>query len=117
MSYRFLDDLEILSQQGEVSDETVKFNLFVQLREMQDIARHLEKIMSLAGHQRETFIKENRPYLESLMPKLVENSNLSLEGMQLDAEAAQLSMQLAVQLRKSLSMINALFYGLEGLES
>ncbi len=119
MSYQLLDDLELTSSATLNATESadVKFNLFVRSREMAEIMLHLEKIMVLSKDKREAFVKEHRSDLESFMPKLVENSNLSLEGMQLDAEAAALSMQLAVNLRKSLSMINALFYGVEGLES
>lgn len=95
----------------------LKFDLFVRSREMEQIAVHLESLMLKHKKEREIFVKENRAYLETLMPLLVENSNLSLEGMQLDREAAALSMQLAVNLRKSLSLINALFYGVEGLKS
>ncbi len=84
---------------------------------MEQIAIYLEQLMFKHQKERELFVEENRSYLENLMPLLVENSNLSLEGMQLDREAAALSMQLAVNLRKSLSLINALFYGVEGLRS
>jgi len=95
----------------------LKFDLFVRSREMEQIAAYLESLMLKHKREREILVKENRAYLETLMPLLVENSNLSLEGMQLDREAAALSMQLAVNLRKSLSLINALFYGVEGLKS
>lgn len=119
MSYQLLDDLDLVNPPSSNSMQSadVKFNLFVRSREMTEIMLHLEKIMLLSKDKREAFAREHRSDLESLMPKLVENSNLSIEGMQLDAEAAALSMQLAVNLRKSLSMINALFYGVEGLES
>jgi hypothetical protein len=102
-----------------LSEDTadLKFDLFIRSREMEQIAVHLESLMLKHKKEREIFVKENRAYLETLMPLLVENSNLSLEGMQLDREAAALSMQLAVNLRKSLSLINALFYGVEGLKS
>ena len=95
----------------------LKFDLFVRSREMEQITVYLENLMRKNKKERETFVEENRPHLESLLPMLVENSNLSLEGMQLDREAAALSMQLAVNLRKSLSIINALFYGAQGLRS
>lgn len=98
-------------------EESLKFNLFVRLREMEEIAAQLERIMVMSTAKREAFVNEYRNDLESLLPKLVENSNLSLEGIQLDPEAANLSMQLAMNLRKSLSIINALFSGVEGLES
>lgn len=95
----------------------LKFDLFVRSREMEQIATYLESLMLKHKKERETFVEENRSTLESLLPVLVENSNLSIEGMQLDREAAALSMKLAVNLRKSLSLINALFYGVEGLQS
>lgn len=95
----------------------LKFNLYLRSREVKQIALYLEKIMLKKKSERELFASENKAFIESLMKAFVEDSNLTLEGMQMDRESAQLSMQLATDLRKSVSLINALFHGVEGLVS
>ena len=93
----------------------LKFELFLRSREMKQISLHLEKIMLKSKAERELFVNENRVFIDSLMKTFVDNSNLSIEGMQMDQEAAKLAMQMAMDVRKSISLINALFYGVDGL--
>lgn len=95
----------------------LKFDLFLRSREMQQISLYLEKIMLKDKSERELFVNENRAMIDTLMKLFVENSNLSIEGMQSDQEAATLSMQMATDVRKSITLINALFYGVDGLTS
>ncbi|AKM81098.1 MAG: hypothetical protein UT13_C0001G0137 [Candidatus Pacebacteria bacterium GW2011_GWF2_38_9] len=95
----------------------LKFSLYLRSREVSQIVLYLEKIMLKKKSERELFASENKAFIDSLMKAFVEDSNLTLEGMQMDQESAQLSMQLATDLRKSVSLINALFHGVEGLIS
>jgi len=95
----------------------LKFSLYLRSREVSQIVLYLEKIMLKKKSERELFASENKAFIDSLMKAFVEDSNLTLEGMQMDQESARLSMQLATDLRKSVSLINALFYGAEGLVS
>lgn len=112
-----LDSLDFQTPVLIENQEDIKFSLYLRSREMRQIVSGLEKLMLKSKKERELFAAENRAFIDSLMQSFVEDSNLSLEGIQLDQESAQLSMQLATDLRKSLSLINALFHGVEGLAS
>ena len=115
--YQLLNNLD-LSTPILVEDQAdLKFNLFLRSREMKQIVVYLEKVMLKKKSERELFVSENKALIESLMKVFVDDSNLSIEGMQMDKESAKLSMQLAMDLRKSISLINALFYGVDGLTS
>lgn len=112
--------LDALSPQDPILIEDqndLKFNLYLRSREVSQIVLYLEKIMLKKKSERDLFANENKAFIDSLMKSFVEDSNLTIEGMQMDKESAQLSMQLAMDLRKSVSLINALFHGSEGLLS
>lgn len=115
--YQFLDKLALSSPVLIEDGADLKFDLYLRSREMRQIVSHLEKVMLKKKSERELFVTENRTFIDSLMKTFVDDSNLTLEGMQMDQESAQLSMQLAMDVRKSISLINALFYGVEGLVS
>jgi hypothetical protein len=115
--YQLLDTLNLQSPVLIEDQADLKFNLFLRSREMKQIALHLEKVMLKKKSERDLFASENKAFIDSLMKTFVDNSNLSIEGMQMDKEAADLSMQMAMDVRKSISLINALFYGVDGLVS
>lgn len=97
--------------------DTVKFDLYLRAREVKQIADQLAKVASKTPAERQLFVEENKIFLESLMQLMAQDSNLSLEGIRLDQEAAHLSMQLAVDIRQTLAMINHLFYDAEGVQA
>lgn len=115
--YQLLDDLDLQAPVLVEDQANLKFNLYLRSREMRQVVLYLEKVMLKKKSERDVFVNENRASIESLMKVFVDDSNLSLEGMQMDQESANLSMQLAIDLRKSISLINALFYGVVGLSS
>lgn len=115
--YQLLNNLDLPIPVSIEDSADLKFDLYLRSREMKQIVSYLEKIMLKNKHERELFVVENKMFIDSLMKTFVDDSNLTLEGMQMDQESAQLSMQLATDVRKSISLINALFYGNEGLRS
>ena len=115
--YQILNNLDSPAPISIDDGANLKFDLYLRSREMKQIVTYLEKIMLKQKGERELFVNENKVFIDGLMQTFVDASNLTLEGMQLDKETAQLSMQLATDVRKSLSLINALFYDSEGLIS
>jgi len=116
-SYQLLDSLNLQNPVLLEDKADLKFNLYLRSREIKQIVVHLEKIMLKRKSERDLFVSENKSSIESLMKIFVEDSNLTIDGMQVDEESAKLSMDLAMDLRKSISLINALFYGVDGLVS
>jgi hypothetical protein len=108
--YQLLDDGDLVRAVAITDQANLKFNLYLRSKEMKEIAFYLEKIMLKQKNERETFIDENKAIIESLTKIFVDNFNLTLEGIQMDQEAIQLSMQLAMDLRKSMALINTLLY-------
>lgn len=115
--HQLLNNLDLSNPVLIENSDDLKFDLYLRSREMKQIVSHLEKVMLKNKSERELFVTENKVFIDSLMKTFMDDSNLSLEGMQMDRESAQMSMQLAMDLRKSISLINALFYGVEGLRS
>ena len=101
----------------DIADQdNVKFNLYLRSRELKQISFYLEKIMLYNASKKTAWLKENKKVLKSLLNAFAEDSSLSLDGVQLDKETAALSMELAVNLRQTVAMINALFYSNDGLK-
>lgn len=101
----------------DIADQdNVKFNLYLRSRELKQISFYLEKIMLYNASKKTAWLKENKKVLKSLLNVFAEDSSLSLDGVQLDKETAALSMELAVNLRQTVAMINALFYSNDGLK-
>lgn len=115
--YQLLNNLDLPIPVSIEDSADLKFDLYLRSREVKQIVSYLEKVMLKQKSERELFVAENKVFIDSLMKTFVDDSNLTLEGMQMDQESAQMSMQLAMDLRKSISLINALFYGSEGLMS
>jgi len=115
--YQLLNNLDLLTPISVDDGANLKFNLYLRSREMKEIVINLERVMLKKKADRDLFVIENKTFIDSLMKTFVDDSNLTLEGMQMDQETVQMSMQLAMDLRKSISLINALFYGVEGLKS
>lgn len=115
--YQLLDDLDLQLPIAIDNQEDFKFKLFLRSREIKQVLGYLEKIMLKKKSERDVLINENREAIDSLVKSLIDDSNLTLEGMQMDQEIANLSMQLALDLRKSISLINALLYRVDGLAS
>lgn len=103
--------------QPDLDPDAVKFDLYLRLREVKQIAQQLEKIAHKNQIERQVFVEENKIFLESLMNLMAQDSNLSLDGIRLDQEAATLSMQLARDIRQTLAMINHLFYDGKGVQA
>lgn len=116
-----LSDLVFDDEEGEVveekTQEQLKFDLYLRSRELQQIAAQLERILQKNSRERNNWLKENKRVLESLLKNFVDDSSINLQGLQLDKETAALSMDLAVNLRQTVAMINALFYNLDHLKS
>ncbi|HPS40753.1 MAG TPA: hypothetical protein PLQ50_01965 [Candidatus Woesebacteria bacterium] len=106
-------------QTNDLFDDTadLKFSLYLRAREMRQIVLYLEKLMLKKKVERDLFVKENKAIFDTLLQTFVDNSNFSIEGVKLDQESIQLSMQMAMDLRKVMPLINALFYGVAGLAS
>ncbi len=106
-------------QTNDLFDDTadLKFSLYLRAREMRQIVLYLEKLILKKKVARDLFVKENKAIFDTLVPTFVDNSNFSIEGVKLDQESIQLSMQMAMDLRKVMPLINALFYGVVGLAS
>lgn len=112
--------LESLGQPAlpqELSKEEMKFNLFLKSRELRQISLALQRVMLKKRVEREQWVEENQSVMENLLKVFAEDSSLTLDGMQLDDETAVLSMELAENLKKTISIINTLFYGVDDLKS
>lgn len=85
--------------------EEIKFDLFVKSREIKQISQSLEKISLLSEEEQREWINEHETILLDLMNSFMDDSILAMDGLQLDKESMDLSVELVSQLRDAMSSI------------
>ena len=115
--YNLLESLGRSASPQTMSKAELKFNLFLKSRELKQISLAFQRVMLKERAERELWVEENQSVMENLLKVFAEDSSLSLDGIQLDDETALLSVELAENLKKTVSIINTLFYGVDDLKS
>ncbi len=107
-----LDLIEVNERSQEV-----KFDLYVQLRKVKQITQALNQ----AALDQQVFEKEwliqNQDVIESLLNDLLDDSLLVLDGVQLDAEGIDLSLNLMNDIDLTLNLVQRLVNEEESLEN
>lgn len=88
--------------------QSIKFDLFVKVREVNQVYDILQKILLKSRTEQKRWARENHIIIEDMMDSFMNDSFLVLDGMQLDEESMQLSMDLMEKLRSTMSIIQDL---------
>lgn len=88
---------------------SVKFDLYVKSREIQQISNSLKRLMLLPAEQRQTWLDENEGMVAELMDSFMDDSVLAMDGLQLDKESMDLSVKLVTEMRNAMDMIHRMF--------
>jgi hypothetical protein len=96
---------------------SVKFDLYVKSREIQQISDSLQRILMLPVEQRQEWLQEHESIIAELMDSFMDDSVLALDGLQLDKESMELSVELVTQMRDAVNMIHRIFSNDDSLVS
>ena len=91
------------------SPEVLKFDLFVKSREIKQIVGSLQQILLLPAKEKSTWIKMHEAMIGDLMDSFMDDSILAMDGLQLDQESMNLSVELVTHMRDAMNMINSIF--------
>jgi hypothetical protein len=103
--------LSISYQSEDVVDyNQLEFTLQLKIFELQRLTDFLENISLKTAKERSKWLASNQQVFTQLTQLIIHNSNLSLIALQSDSNNSQLSLNLAKELKKAISLMNAIFY-------
>lgn len=96
---------------------SVKFGLYVKTHEMKQLERSLKQILLLPKHERDLWLSDHEGYVDELLESFVNDSAYALDGLQLDAEAMQLSVEFVTSLRDIMNTLRGILEEARSLNS
>jgi hypothetical protein len=109
----FLLDLTEVNERNQ----EVKFDLYVQLRKIKQITQTLSQALVSRQTFEKDWLMQNQDVIESLLNDLLDDSLLVLDGVQLDAEGIDLSLNLMNDIDLTLNLMQRLVSDEESLEN
>jgi hypothetical protein len=100
------DDLSLFS---DIDDSKIKFDLFVRSRQMTQIYEQLLAVLSLDNQEKRTWIRDNEELISNLLSNFIDDTVRAMNGINIDDETKQLSMDLVTKIRDSVDVIKYVF--------
>lgn len=94
-------------KQWEQENEEIKFDLYVQSRR----AKQLHKTLSSIAHRAESeqnWLEANQDLVEGSLDQLLRDSLLALDGIEIDRESIDLSLELISNIKSAVGLIQNL---------
>lgn len=89
----------------EITSDWIKQELFVRTHYIDGLTREFEKIQLLPAAKRKHWINENQKLLGGVLDTLMFDSDLAMSGVELDEQAAQMSLDFATKLRNAAALM------------
>ena len=100
-----------------ITDDSSKFELYLKTREIKQIYKTLRKIMLMPKLEREAWLDEHGSVVAQGFDNFIDSSNVALDNLSLDTETLELSRDLVLHLRDSLTMVHGFLLEEPELES
>jgi len=101
-----------ISQQFEdtIDHNQLEFTLQLKIFELKRLSNFLENISLKTEKERSKWLTNNQQLFTQLTQLIIHDSNLSLIALQGDTNNSKLSLDLATELKKAISLMNTIFY-------
>lgn len=99
----------LLLEDRSPTPSAVKFGLYVKTHEIRQLEHSLTQVMLLPKKDQMDWLEEHEVFVSNLLDSFVSDSTLALDGLQLDSEALQLSIEYVTVLRDVMNTIRSLF--------
>lgn len=86
----------------------MKFGLFVKTRELKQLQASLREVLLMNGDKRNEWLQSNETLINEMLEDFVSDSTLALDGIQLDSEALQMSMEYVSSLRDVMTTMRSI---------
>lgn len=98
----------ILDTDSSVEQEEIKFDLFVQSRQVKEVIALLQQTMLQTKTGRQNWLRQNQEIVDELLNDLLDSSLLMIDGMKLDHESLNLSVELVTNIKEALTLMQHL---------
>ncbi len=107
---RSAKDVFVSYLSSDSQDQETKFDLYVQSRKVKQISLALDRFAQ-ASSEGHSWLSDDHELVGQLVDELLDDSLLALDGIQLDPEGVELSVDLISEVRKALSMVEQIAGG------
>jgi hypothetical protein len=101
-------DSESFDQVRPNSPANSKFQLFVKVREVKQLAKILQEVKLKDTKQKQAWLQENEAIIAKMVDTFTDDSLAQLQGLTADQETVKLSVALITELRQSLLLLDSL---------
>jgi len=109
----FMDDLDKTSNESG----QIKFDLYRRQKEIREVANILQKLSSRGKSEQMEWLQENEDFVTEMAEDFVDDSLFKLDGVKLDNETVQLSVEVMTQLKETLGLFQSVVSGEDNLEA
>ena len=95
----------------------VKFDLYRRQKEIKEVADILQKLSSKGKSEQIEWLQENEDFVTEMAEDFVDDSLFKLDGVRLDNETVQLSVEVMTQLKETLGLFQSVVSGEDNLEA
>lgn len=106
--HELLDMIEATNGSHSSQRDAVKFDMYVKIRELQQIRDGLRKVIALSEIDRKEWIINNETYLAEMMESVLHDTLGTIDGIQLDSEGLDLSVQLVSTMRDTMDVMQSI---------
>ncbi len=90
---------------SDSQDQETKFDLYVQSRKVKQISLALDRFTQDSSDEGYSWLSDDHELVGQLVDELLDDSLLALDGIQLDSEGVELSVNLISEVRKALTIV------------
>lgn len=98
-------------------NDQVRFDLHKKAEEIREITAILKDLSTKGRDERRHWLQENEDLVTGLAEDFVDDSLYSLDGVQLDSETLELSVEVMTELKKTLGLFQTVIGGQDDLEA
>ncbi|MEN8253620.1 MAG: hypothetical protein ABFQ62_04565 [Patescibacteria group bacterium] len=96
------------SQDFKDRNNLIKRELFARAQHANSLSKEFEKIMLLPKIKRQKWVEENESFLGQMFDTFTDDSMMALDGVELDNQGMELSMEFISKLRVTMTMLKTI---------
>jgi hypothetical protein len=104
-SRNFFDLVDVDRVNSLIESDAINFDMYVKIRELSQIGDGLRRIIALPESDKKAWVRNNEGYLSEMMESVLHDTFGTIDGMQLDSEGLELSLQLVTVMRETMDVM------------
>jgi len=106
-THSLFDDFD-QDEPHELSQDELKFDIYLRTREIKELGNVLKDILLLPAEKKQDWLEENGEIMNDSLDSFIDRSNIALHGLSLDDEMMELSSDLVHSLQDTLTVMRSI---------